>query len=226
MKKNVYSLVLSEDVVHEIDKLAYQRGTNRSNMVNQILAEYASLITPEKRMSHLLAEVRRHFESAAGFQLPEAASAGMMNLRTALRYKYNPTVRYSLELSRDNQSIGTLRVSLRTQNTQLIMAMVNFYGLWDTVETVFLGRQQSLVDGERYLRVLMLQSPTPQSLLLGSEALGELIADYISTSMQPSSCIFRNRSRIPAKQKRRSNGCTGNTLSGGMSPYKTSKFTM
>ena len=139
MKKNVYSLVLSEDVVHEIDKLAYQRGTNRSNMVNQILAEYASLITPEKRMSHLLAEVRRHFESAAGFQLPEAASAGMMNLRTALRYKYNPTVRYSLELSRDNQSIGTLRVSLRTQNTQLIMAMVNFYGLWDTVETVFPG---------------------------------------------------------------------------------------
>ena len=104
MKKNVYSPVLSEDVVHEIDKLAYQRGTNRSNMVNQILAEYASLITPEKRMSHLLAEVRRHFESAAGFQLPEAASAGMMNLRTALRYKYNPTVRYSLELSRDNQS--------------------------------------------------------------------------------------------------------------------------
>lgn len=82
MKKNVYSLVLSEDVVHEIDKLAYQRGTNRSNMVNQILAEYASLITPEKRMSHLLAEVRRHFESAAGFQLPEAASAGMMNLRS------------------------------------------------------------------------------------------------------------------------------------------------
>ena len=181
MKKNIYSLVLSEDVVHEIDKLAYQRGTNRSNMVNQILAEYASLITPEKRMSHLLAEVRRHFESAAGFQLPEAASAGMMNLRTALHYKYNPTVRYSLELSRDNQSIGTLRVSLRTQNTQLIMAMVNFYGLWDTVETVFLGRQQSLVDGERYLRVLMLQRPTPQSLLLGSEALGELIADYIST---------------------------------------------
>ena len=122
MKKNVYSLVLSEDVVHEIDKLAYQRGTNRSNMVNQILAEYASLITPEKRMSHLLAEVRRHFESAAGFQLPEAASAGMMNLRTALRYKYNPTVRYSLELSRDNQSIGTLRVSLRTQNTGGLIA--------------------------------------------------------------------------------------------------------
>ena len=72
MKKNVYSLVLSEDVVHEIDKLAYQRGTNRSNMVNQILAEYASLITPEKRMSHLLADgpppfrIRRGLPAAGG----------------------------------------------------------------------------------------------------------------------------------------------------------------
>ncbi len=180
MKKNVYSLVLSEDVVHEIDKMAYRQGTNRSNLVNQILAEYASLITPERRISHLLSEVRRHFEEAEGFQLP-AATAGGMTLRTALQYKYNPTVRYSLELSRDNQSVGTLRVSLRTQNSRLIMAMVNFYGLWDTVETAFLGRQQSMVDGERYLRVLVLQSTGPQGLLLGSEALGELIADYIAT---------------------------------------------
>lgn len=180
MKKNVYSLVLSEDVVHEIDKMAYRQGTNRSNLVNQILAEYASLITPERRISHLLSEVRRHFEKATGFQLP-AATAGGMTLRTALQYKYNPTVRYSLELSRDNQSVGTLRVSLRTQNSRLIMAMVNFYGLWDTVETAFLGRQQSMVDGERYLRVLVLQSTGPQGLLLGSEALGELIADYIAT---------------------------------------------
>lgn len=181
MKKTVYSLVLSEDVVREIDKLATRRGTNRSNMVNQILAEYTSLITPEKRMSHLLSEVRRHFEEAAGFQLPEGSSAGMMNLRTALQYKYNPTVRYSLELSRDSQSIGTLRVSLRTQNTRLILAMVNFYSLWDAVENRLLGQQQSYIDGERYLRVLMLQSPAPQGLLLGSEALGERIADYIVT---------------------------------------------
>ena len=85
MKKNVYSLVLSEDVVHEIDKMAYRQGTNRSNLVNQILAEYASLITPERRISHLLSEVRRHFEEAAGFQLP-AATAGGMTLRTALQY--------------------------------------------------------------------------------------------------------------------------------------------
>lgn len=45
MKKTVYSLVLSENVVAEIDRLAYHKGTNRSNMINQIIAEYVSYTT-------------------------------------------------------------------------------------------------------------------------------------------------------------------------------------
>ena len=36
MKKSMYSLMLSEDVVNEIDKIAREQNTNRSNMINQI----------------------------------------------------------------------------------------------------------------------------------------------------------------------------------------------
>ena len=43
MKKNMYSLMLAEEVIREVDKLAEQNNTNRSNLVNQILAEYVSL---------------------------------------------------------------------------------------------------------------------------------------------------------------------------------------
>ena len=42
MNKSVYSLVLTDDVVAEIDRIAYENGTSRSNTVNQILAEYVS----------------------------------------------------------------------------------------------------------------------------------------------------------------------------------------
>ena len=49
MSKSVYSLVLSDDVVAQIDCAAYALGTSRSNLINQVLAEYVSLITPEKR---------------------------------------------------------------------------------------------------------------------------------------------------------------------------------
>ena len=37
--KNIYSLVLSDDVIDEIDSMARSAGLSRSAMVNQILAE-------------------------------------------------------------------------------------------------------------------------------------------------------------------------------------------
>ena len=50
MNKSVYSLVLMDNVVGEVDKLAYEMGTSRSNLINQILAEYVRYTTPEMRM--------------------------------------------------------------------------------------------------------------------------------------------------------------------------------
>ena len=46
MKKTLYSLVLNDEVVREVDALAHRMGTNRSNLINQILAEYVNYTTP------------------------------------------------------------------------------------------------------------------------------------------------------------------------------------
>ena len=45
MKKTLYSLVLNDEVVREVDALAHRMGTNRSNLINQILAVYVNYIT-------------------------------------------------------------------------------------------------------------------------------------------------------------------------------------
>lgn len=58
MKKSVYSLVLMDDVVNVIDDMAYQMNTSRSNLINQILAEHVSYITPEMRMKDIFDCVR------------------------------------------------------------------------------------------------------------------------------------------------------------------------
>ncbi|MBR0365110.1 MAG: hypothetical protein IJH58_08140, partial [Clostridia bacterium] len=50
MGKSVYSLALSDEIIAEIDRLAYQNGTNRSGLINSILAEYLQFTTPEQRM--------------------------------------------------------------------------------------------------------------------------------------------------------------------------------
>ena len=63
--KNVYSIVLSSDIVEKIDLLAYENGTNRSNMINQILAEYVSYTTPEKRFREIFQHMQDILEGSA-----------------------------------------------------------------------------------------------------------------------------------------------------------------
>ena len=58
MSKSVYSVVLMDDVVDAVDRLAYEAGTNRSNMINRILAEYVQLATPEQRMQDIFSSIR------------------------------------------------------------------------------------------------------------------------------------------------------------------------
>ena len=57
LQKSLYSLMLMDDVVREIDRLALQQNTNRSNFINQILAEYVSLMTPEKRIGNIFKNI-------------------------------------------------------------------------------------------------------------------------------------------------------------------------
>ena len=59
MKKTLYSLMLNEEVVRQVDALAHRLGTNRSNLINQILAEYVDYVTPERRINDILSAVEQ-----------------------------------------------------------------------------------------------------------------------------------------------------------------------
>ncbi|MBQ8348621.1 MAG: hypothetical protein IJY19_03115 [Ruminococcus sp.] len=126
MKRSVYSLVLSDDVIKAVDKEAYRRGTSRSNLINQILAEQLSCITPEMRMRDI-------FDAVSGlvnenFQIQQQRSASLMTLKTALEYKYRPTINYKVELERSPENfLGTLKVQIRTQSENLIEMFNSFF---------------------------------------------------------------------------------------------------
>lgn len=176
MMKNVYSIVLSQDVVEKVDRLAYERGTNRSNMINQILAEYVSYTTPEKRFR----EIFRHMEeilSDHAFKALEPSDT-MLSLRSALAYKYNPTVKYNVELYRgDRAEIGELRVSMRTQNAGLILYMTEFYRLWSKIENAYRGDIPcAAVDGKYTRKLVLFNRSTAREI-----DLGRAIAAYVDT---------------------------------------------
>ena len=176
MNKSVYSLVLTDDVVAEIDRIAYENGTSRSNTVNQILAEYVSYDTPEKRIREVFSEVENLLTGSSRFQVMMQPSDSMFSLRSALAYKYNPTVRYSVELNRNLQpAIGELRVSVRSQSSALRLYMLQFFKLWSRIEQNLVGHVECAMADARYIRRLAVA----EDRKLDNEALGQAIAEYI-----------------------------------------------
>ena len=172
MKKSVYSLVLSDDVVAAVDRAAYQNGLSRSAMINRILAEAVSYTTPEQRMNEIFSQVERLLTGEV-FQSLTQPSDSMMSLRSALAYKYNPNVRYSVELFPDRPGEGELRVSLRSQSSALILYLGQFFRLWAKIEQAYVGGADCAIGDGKYARRIQL----PQGL--GDREQGAVLAGYI-----------------------------------------------
>ncbi len=140
MGKTLYSLMLNENVVREIDMLAHKSGTSRSNLINQILAEYVNYTTPERRISDILSAIEQLMMPSREIVPFFAPNSQSMSLKSSLEYKYRPTVKYEVELYRgDSDAIGRLSVLFRTQSQSLISDMTSFFRLWKKIEDAYLA---------------------------------------------------------------------------------------
>ena len=140
MKKTLYSLMLNDEVVREVDILAHRLGTNRSALINQILAEYVDYTTPERRINDVLSAIEQLMAPSRELVPFFAPNTFSMSLKSSLEYKYRPTVKYEVELYRGaGESIGELSVVFRTQSVSLIEAMTRFFRLWKRIEDAHLA---------------------------------------------------------------------------------------
>ena len=139
MKKNLYSLMLSEEVVREVDALAHRMGTNRSALINQILAEYVNYTTPERRINDILSAIEQLMQPSRELVPFFSPNSFSMSLKSSLEFKYRPTVKYEVELYKGaGESIGALSVLFRTQSQPLISGMTEFFRLWKRIEDAHL----------------------------------------------------------------------------------------
>lgn len=140
MKKTLYSLMLSDEVVREVDALAHRMGTNRSSLINQILAEYVGYTTPERRINDVLSAIEQLLAPSRDLVPFFAPNSFSLSLKSSLEYKYRPTIKYEVELYRGGgESIGELSVVFRTQSAALIGAMTEFFRLWKRIEDAHLA---------------------------------------------------------------------------------------
>ena len=180
MKKNLYSLTLSDDVVREVDALAHRMGTNRSALVNQILAEYVSVPTPERRWNDIFEAIEALVSPSRELVPFFAPNSQSMSLKSSLAYKYRPTVKYEVDLDGGEDTLGTLNVVFRTQSAALISAMTSFFRLWVQIEdkclAPLLGSSIScaLYDG-RFVRPLAM----PRGKALTADDVAGAISAYV-----------------------------------------------
>ena len=176
MEKSVYSLVLMDEVVAAVDRMAARQGVSRSALVNSILAEYAGFSTPQQRIREIFDAVNAILDTQSVLQPLLPAGDAMLALRSALQYKYNPSMRYTVELYPDGgEVLGALRVNLRTQNPSLLLYLGQFYRLWSQLEAACLSgpRRNWDIDGARYTR--QLRAPLGEA----AEDTARAIADYV-----------------------------------------------
>lgn len=186
MNKSVYSLVLIDEIVDELDAIAYERATSRSNLINQILAEYISYVTPETRMREMFEEMESMMRAAGSLQLLFQPSDAIMSLRSSLSYKYNPTIKYSIELYRHNaEYAGEVRVTLRSQNSGLLLGFIQFFKLWAKIESRYTDAEYSLSEN-KYVRKFRMPPH------LGTKEQGNLIAAYVDMTDKAIKLFFDN----------------------------------
>lgn len=177
MSKSVYSIVLDDAVVEAIDAMAYQLGTNRSGLINNILAEKVAFITPEQRRRLIINTVEDVITQQNIFHILQ--NDNNLIIKSSFKYKYNPSVKYTVLLHKEQEYLGELRVTMRTQNENLLKELESFLNVWAVLEKKYLKGKLSTsvtfsIEPGRYVR----QLAYPKSEM-NEQQLGQVISDYI-----------------------------------------------
>jgi hypothetical protein len=78
----------------------------------------------------------------------------MASIMSALDYRYNPAIKYSVELFPNSDHLGQLKVTLRTQNSILINLISDFYTLYTYLEKKYYNKNAVFMfDGAKFTRL-------------------------------------------------------------------------
>lgn len=170
MKRSLYSLILSDDVVAKVDELADRIGTNRSHLIDEILAEHVSLTTPAKHTRRIFEEAEKLLNS---LQVDYVEHDNTLSVKSELNYRYRPTLRYDVEIG---DGAASLTVSYRTRSTDFDSLMLRFFELWTEAEKAYAANAdvEYFVTSGRWVR----RSPLYARDMSKS---GRRVSDYVKT---------------------------------------------
>ncbi len=197
MSKSVYSLVLNDEVVDIIDRMARLNGMSRSNMIEKILADAVRYETPEIRATSIFDEIERLISTSNSMRYLAQPSQYMASIMSALDYRYNPAIKYSVELFPNSDHLGQLKVTLRTQNSILINLISDFYSYYTYLEKKYYNpNARYLYDGVKFTRLFdfpkvnITTKELAEKLTLYVKDFDELLNTYFNNLTNESNLLY------------------------------------
>lgn len=178
MAKRLYSLMLNDEVVRAVDYEAHRLGTNRSALIDRVLAEHFGVPTVQKMINDIFGEIDQLLSSAEGLNTFFAPDSQTFCVKSALSYKYRPTLKYELTLDNSSSSkLGDISVIYRTQSLMLLSELRNFFKLWCAIEQSVLSNNKTeyaLYDN-RFMRSVAL----PENKNYSAPQIAEALSNYV-----------------------------------------------
>lgn len=183
MTKTMYSLILTDEVIERIDRLAYEKGISRSQMVDHLLAREVGLSTPEQQTRLIVRRTAdRMSKNVPSLQLRIRQDLGGMEIATYVKFKYNPSIKYSFDiLPANGRQIGVLKITSRSTSAQLRAHLDAYLQLLSAIDQrhmrVLLIGESADAPAGRFQRTVYLPR------LFEDTADPETIADRLSSSI-------------------------------------------
>lgn len=205
MTRHIYSLVLKDELIDKVDLVAGKNNKSRSLIVNEILAEYFKIVTPEYKINRIMDLVGKEIHDSAYLEFLSEAKGNSIQCRASIAYKYNPKIRYMLELSgKDKVKLATLHIISRTQRNDFFMHMIKCFEMITAIESGYSSQFRKLAiksslfasDGKKISRDFYYDWMKEH---LTVEDISEYLSNYIRMIHQSMNCYFEY---LPNGQKR------------------------
>lgn len=180
MDKSEYQFLLEESLIAKVDALAKQSSLSRSEIISDILEEYFSEVSSFSGGPPLAQAVKNGLSGNENFSIEYVPGENRLRLKSSLKYKYRPSLRYSLSFTDEPGKIGALVLSIRDNDIDTLRLFHQFFANWADIETHYAN--SSFIDARleegRFTRILI--SPQNQKEL-SSDALAKAISEYITS---------------------------------------------
>lgn len=135
LSKQIYSLVLSDQVIEKIDREALIKGSNRSQIINDMLCQSLGIWTPDLKMNRVMDLMSEALREVETMQMVSASRGNTLQIRTSVAYKYNPKLKYVIEMSgKGHPTMAILKIYSRTTSELFLQALVMFFGYLNDFE--------------------------------------------------------------------------------------------